>query len=42
MRILRGRIRAFYEEINGRPNTKGGHYRVNYLSTTCHVYFGSR
>ena len=27
--------------INGRPNTKGGDYRVNYLSTTCHVYFGS-
>jgi formate C-acetyltransferase len=31
----------FFDEINGRPNTKGGHYRVNYLSTTCHVYFGS-
>jgi formate C-acetyltransferase len=32
---------AFYDEVNGRPNTKGGTYRVNYLSTTCHVYFGS-
>ena len=32
---------AFYDTINGRPNTKGGTYRVNYLSTTCHVYFGS-
>jgi formate C-acetyltransferase len=32
---------AFYDAINGRPNTKGGFYRVNYLSTTCHVYFGS-
>ncbi len=32
---------AFHDEINGRPNTKGGKYRVNYLSTTCHVYFGS-
>ena len=32
---------AFYDEINGRPNTRGGWYRVNYLSTTCHVYFGS-
>jgi pyruvate formate-lyase/glycerol dehydratase family glycyl radical enzyme len=32
---------AFYDEVNGRKNTKGGHYRVNYLSTTCHVYFGS-
>ena len=32
---------AFFEEIDGRRNTKGGNYRVNYLSTTCHVYFGS-
>src|SRR5262249_55596324 len=31
----------FFDAINGRPNTKGGAYRVNYLSTTCHVYFGS-
>jgi formate C-acetyltransferase len=39
--ILQSVFDAFYEEINGRPNTKGGMYRVNYLSTTCHVYFGS-
>jgi pyruvate formate-lyase/glycerol dehydratase family glycyl radical enzyme len=39
--ILKSVFEAFYEEINGRPNTKGGTYRVNYLSTTCHVYFGS-
>ncbi len=32
---------AFHDEVNGRANTKGGKYRVNYLSTTCHVYFGS-
>ena len=32
---------AFFEEVDGRKNTKGGQYRVNYLSTTCHVYFGS-
>jgi len=32
---------AFYDEVNGRSNTRGGCYRVNYLSTTCHVYFGS-
>ncbi len=32
---------AFYDAVNGRKNTKGGNYRVNYLSTTCHVYFGS-
>jgi formate C-acetyltransferase len=28
-------------EIDGQPNTKGGHYRVEMLPTTCHVYFGS-
>lgn len=39
--ILRSVFEAFYDEINGRKNTKGGIYRVNYLSTTCHVYFGS-
>jgi len=27
--------------IDGRPNTKGGQYRVEMLPTTCHVYFGS-
>ena len=39
--ILRWVFDAFYDEINGRPNTKEGSYHVNYLSTTCHVYFGS-
>lgn len=32
---------AYFDEIDGRPNTKGGHYRVEMLPTTCHVYFGS-
>jgi trans-4-hydroxy-L-proline dehydratase len=32
---------SFYDEVNGRPNTKCGHYRINLLPTTCHVYFGS-
>jgi formate C-acetyltransferase len=39
--ILRQVFDAFFDEIDGRPNTRGGTYRVNYLSTTCHVYFGS-
>ncbi len=30
------------EAIEGRPNTRGGAFHVNYLSTTCHVYFGSK
>jgi formate C-acetyltransferase len=39
--ILVELFNSFYDEVNGRRNTKGGHYRVNFLSTTCHVYFGS-
>ena len=30
----------YFDLVNGRPNTKGGHYRVNLLPTTVHVYFG--
>lgn len=30
----------YYELLNGRPNTKGGRYRVNLLPTTVHIYFG--
>jgi len=32
---------SFYQEVNGRKNSKGGHYRINMLPTTCHIYFGS-
>ncbi len=31
----------YYDTLNGRPNTKGGKYRVNLLPTTVHIYFGS-
>lgn len=31
----------FYDAVNGRPNTKNGHFRINMLPTTSHVYFGS-
>ncbi len=34
-------FRACFEEIDGRPNTKGGRYCMEMLPTTCHVYFGS-
>lgn len=30
----------FYNAVNGRPNMKGGYYRIDMLPTTCHVYFG--
>lgn len=32
---------AYYDLLNGRPNTKGGKYRVNLLPTTVHIYFGA-
>ena len=32
---------AFYSEVTGRKNMKGGTYRIDMLPTTCHVYFGS-
>jgi pyruvate formate-lyase/glycerol dehydratase family glycyl radical enzyme len=31
---------AYYSAINGKPNTKGGSYRINLLPTTVHIYFG--
>lgn len=33
-------FRMLFEAIDGRPNTKGGAYRLEMLPTTCHVYFG--
>jgi formate C-acetyltransferase len=32
---------AYYEAVEGRPNTRGGEYHIDMLPTTCHVYFGS-
>jgi formate C-acetyltransferase len=40
-RALRQVFDMYFEAIDGRPNVKGGAYRVNLLPTTCHVYFGS-
>ncbi len=37
-------VRAFemlFDEVDGRPNGKGGCYRIEMLPTTVHVYFGS-
>jgi len=39
--IMQAVFDAYYEAIDGRPNTKGGAYHINLLPTTCHVYFGS-
>jgi trans-4-hydroxy-L-proline dehydratase len=32
---------AYFKAVDGRPNTRGGHFRIDLLPTTCHVYFGS-
>jgi pyruvate formate-lyase/glycerol dehydratase family glycyl radical enzyme len=40
--ILSSVFDAVFNAIDGRPNPRDGEYHVNYLSTTCHVYFGSR
>ncbi len=39
--ILRQVFESFFQSIDGRPNTRGGHFRINLLPTTSHVYFGS-
>ncbi len=38
--IMQEVFNAYKETVNGRPNMKGGEYRINMLPTTCHVYFG--
>jgi formate C-acetyltransferase len=38
--IMRTVFETYYSAVDGRPNTKGGCYRINLLPTTVHVYFG--
>jgi formate C-acetyltransferase len=38
--VMREIFEIYYDAVNGRPNTKGGAYRINLLPTTVHVYFG--
>jgi len=38
--IAKSVFEAYFDAVDGRPNTKGGEYRVNLLPTTVHVYFG--
>ena len=39
--VMQAVFEAYYEAVDGRPNTKGGTYHINLLPTTCHIYFGS-
>jgi formate C-acetyltransferase len=38
--IMKAIFEAYFDAIDGRPNAKGGNYRINLLPTTVHVYFG--
>jgi len=38
--IMKAVFEFYQGAVTGRPNMKGGTYRVNMLPTTCHVYFG--
>jgi formate C-acetyltransferase len=41
-RLMRRVFEAFFDSVDGRRCARGGHYRIQMLPTTCHVYFGSR
>lgn len=38
--VMKDIFSFYYHSVTGRPNMKGGTYRINMLPTTCHVYFG--
>ncbi|MDY7107072.1 MAG: trans-4-hydroxy-L-proline dehydratase [Planctomycetota bacterium] len=40
--IMQAVFEAYFDAIDGRPNTRGGTYHINLLPTTVHVYFGSK
>ncbi|HMK39780.1 MAG TPA: trans-4-hydroxy-L-proline dehydratase, partial [Bacteroidota bacterium] len=39
--IMRSVFEIYFNAIDGRPNARGGAYRINLLPTTCHIYFGA-
>jgi len=38
--IMQSVFESYRAIVTGRPNTRGGEFRVNMLPTTCHIYFG--
>jgi trans-4-hydroxy-L-proline dehydratase len=40
--LMRRVVDVVEQIVEGRSNARGGEHHLNYLSTTCHVYFGSR
>ncbi len=41
-RMARALFELYFDAIDGRPNTKGGTYRINLLPTTAHIFFGEK
>jgi formate C-acetyltransferase len=39
--IMKAIFDVYFNAADGRPNMKGGNYRINLLPTTVHIYFGS-
>jgi formate C-acetyltransferase len=39
--IMQDVFELYFATVDGRPNGRGGHYRINLLPTTCHIYFGA-
>jgi len=39
--VMQAVFEVYFQAIDGRPNTRGGSYRINLLPTTVHIYFGS-
>ena len=40
--ITREVFEMFFRSVDGRPNMRGGRYRINLLPTTVHIYFGKK
>jgi formate C-acetyltransferase len=38
--LMQDVFKVYHDCVTGRPNARGGSYRINMLPTTCHVYFG--
>ena len=41
-RITREVFEMYFRAVDGRPNMRGGRYRINLLPTTVHIYFGKK
>jgi trans-4-hydroxy-L-proline dehydratase len=39
--VMRRCFEMYFAAVDGRPNTRGGRYRVNFLPTTVHIFFGA-